>query len=110
MEVNMLEMTESACKELEAYFADKPKESIRVYLTHGGCSGPRLALALDTPGEDDSVFEQGGFTLCINADLLSKIESATVDLGNMGFEVHPKVPFAPAKGSACGGCSGGCGG
>lgn len=108
MEVSMLEITESARKELEAYFAEKPKENIRIYLTHGGCSGPRLALALDTPGADDSSFEQGGFTFFINTDLLEKVEAVTINLSGMGFEVLPKVPFTPAGGSACSGCSGGC--
>ncbi len=32
----MVQMTESARKELEAYFADKEKGSIRIYLAPGG--------------------------------------------------------------------------
>lgn len=32
----MFELTENACKELEAYFADKEKSPIRVYLAPGG--------------------------------------------------------------------------
>lgn len=32
----MFELTESASKELEAYFADKEKATIRVYLAPGG--------------------------------------------------------------------------
>ena len=32
----MLELSESARKELEAYFADKARENIRVYLAPGG--------------------------------------------------------------------------
>lgn len=32
----MITITESACKELEAYFADKDKGTIRVYLAPGG--------------------------------------------------------------------------
>lgn len=32
----MFELTESARKELEAYFADKEKATIRVYLAPGG--------------------------------------------------------------------------
>lgn len=35
-EACMVELTESARKELEAYFADKEKGSIRVYLAPGG--------------------------------------------------------------------------
>lgn len=43
----MLELTESAQKELAAFFEGKEKSTIRVYLAPGGCSGPHLALALD---------------------------------------------------------------
>ncbi len=32
----MLEVTDSAHKELESYFADKERSSIRVYLAPGG--------------------------------------------------------------------------
>lgn len=32
----MFEITESALKELEAYFADKEKTPIRIYLAPGG--------------------------------------------------------------------------
>ena len=41
----MLELTDSACKELESYFADKEKSDIRIYLAPGGCCGPQLMLA-----------------------------------------------------------------
>lgn len=105
----MLKITESACRELEAFFADKTKENIRIYLSPGGCGGPRLALALDPPGEEDRTFEQSGFTFCIKGELLEKIEAVTVDMNDGGFEVLPKIPLAPAEDSACGCCSGGCG-
>ncbi len=49
----MFELTEGARQELDAYFTDKEKSSVRIYLAPGGCSGPRLALALDAPGDDD---------------------------------------------------------
>lgn len=32
----MIALTENARKELEAFFADKPRAGIRVYLTPGG--------------------------------------------------------------------------
>ena len=54
----MITLSENARKELEAYFADKERQTIRVYLAPGGCSGPRLVLALDEPGDEDARFEQ----------------------------------------------------
>ena len=69
----MISLTEEARKELEAYFEGKEKTPIRVYLAPGGCSGPRLALALDEPGEDDETSEDNGLTLCINKELAEKV-------------------------------------
>ena len=42
----MLTLTDAAQKELEGFFADREKATVRIYLAPGGCSGPRLALAL----------------------------------------------------------------
>ena len=68
----MIVLSENARKELEAYFADKERQTIRVYLAPGGCSGPRLVLALDEPGDEDARFEQDGFAFCINNELLQQ--------------------------------------
>ncbi|WP_165177453.1 IscA/HesB family protein [Desulfovibrio sp. ZJ369] len=104
----MLELTESARKELEAYFADKEKSTIRIYLAPGGCSGPRLMLALDAATDQDQAEEQGGFTFCINKELLAQVQGVKIDLTYMGFAVEPAVPL-PQSGGGCGGCCGGCG-
>lgn len=105
----MLELTESARKELEAFFAGKEKGAIRIYLAPGGCCGPRLALALDAATDQDLAEEQGGFAFCINKDLLAQVQGVTIDATPMGFSVEPVVPL-PQSGGGCGGCSGGCGG
>ncbi len=103
----MITVTDAARKELEAYFADKERGAIRVYLAPGG---PRLALALDDAGEEDAAFEDGGFTFCINKSLLEKVVSVAIDLSDMGFMVEPSAPleFGGSAGG-CGTCCGGCG-
>ena len=101
----MFSMTDAARQELEAYFADKEKAPIRVYQA-SGCGGPRLALVLDEPGEDDTTFEEGGFSFCINKELLSLVKSVALDVTPMGFLVQPEIPFP----ESAGGCGGGCGG
>lgn len=109
-EVFMFEITDSAIKELDAYFDGKEKTPIRIFLAPGGCSGPRLALALDEPGDDDATEEAGGFKFCINKSLLEQIKSAKIDLTPMGFMVEPEVPLPDTgSGGGCGGCCGGCG-
>ena len=103
----MISLTEEARKELEAYFEGKEKTPIRVYLAPGGCSGPRLALALDEPGEDDETSEDNGLTLCINKELAEKVGAVTVGMTHMGFVVESEIPL-PSGGNG-GGCSSCCG-
>lgn len=104
----MIVLSENARKELEAYFADKERQTIRVYLAPGGCSGPRLVLALDEPGDEDARFEQDGFAFCINKELLQQVKSVSIDLSYLGFTVTSEVPLPSAGGSSCGGCCGSC--
>ena len=109
----MITLSESARKELEAYFEGKERGGIRIYLAPGGCSGPRLALALDEANEQDKTFEEGGFTFCIESSLLEQIQSVAIDLNYMGFMVEPGQPLPASTGegcgSGCGSCCGGCG-
>ncbi len=102
----MFELTESACKELDAYFDGKEKTPIRVYLAPGGCSGPRLALALDNPNDSDKVFDDKGYSFCVNNELLLAAKSIKIDFTYMGFSVESAVPLG--GGGGCSGCSGGC--
>lgn len=105
----MLTLSEGAKKELDAYFDGKEKGTIRVFLAPGGCSGPRLSLAIDDAGEDDQKEDVDGYTFCINNDLLAQVKSVAVDLTPMGFIVEPEVPLPAGSGGGCGGCCGGCG-
>ncbi|WP_294446148.1 IscA/HesB family protein [uncultured Mailhella sp.] len=110
----MFTLTESARTELDAFFADKEKSAIRLYLAPGGCSGPRIGLALDEPNEQDFVAEQDGYTFCATKELWATIGGATVDASPMGFLVTPEIPL-PNMGGGCGcsscgtgTCGGGC--
>ncbi len=108
----MLELTESARKELESFFADKKKETIRIYASTS-CCGPRLGMALDEAQDTDTVVEKDGFTFCMAKDLLDQVKSVKIDLTYMGFAIEPEVPLPAGEGgcSSCGsGCGGSCGG
>ena len=106
----MLTVSESAVKELDDFFSDKEKSPIRVYLAAGGCSGPRLALALDEPKDDDAVFDEDKYTFCVNKDLFDKTGDIAVDLSDFGFTVDSVNPMG-GGGGGCSGCAshGGCG-
>ena len=107
----MFELTDAARKELDAFFKDKKKETIRIYAANG-CSGPRLALALDEPNEQQDVLEEReGFAFCMDKELLAQVEGVKIDMTYMGFAVIPTVPLpVPEGGGGCAGCGGGCGG
>lgn len=101
----MFEISDSARRELDAYFEEQDKAPIRVYLSPGGCSGPRLALALDQPKDTDNVFEQEGYSFCINKELLDQAQFVKVDFSDIGFVIQSGLQFS-ASSSGCGGCSG----
>lgn len=105
----MVEMSPEAKKELDAYFEGKEVSPIRIYLAPGGCSGPRLALALDAPNDEDVTEEVDGFKFCVGKDLLDQIKSVKIELGPMGFMLEPEAPLPEVAGGGCGGCCGGCG-
>ncbi len=67
-------------------------------------------LALDESGDDDTVIEDQGYTLCINTDLYKQVATVTIDYSHMGFNVEPGNPLPGAGAGGCGGCasSGGC--
>lgn len=101
----MFELTDNARKELDAFFDGKEKTPIRVYLAPGGCSGPRLALALDAPTDTDTVFEDKGYSFCMNNELYAIAKGVKIDFTYMGFFVQSEQPFE--MGGGCAGCSGG---
>lgn len=110
----MVEVTDNARKELDAYFADKEKSPIRIYLAMGGCSGPRLGLALDEAGAGDDQFPWNGYTFVMAKELAQEASFVKIDMTGMGFTVSSDLPL-PEGGGCGGGCSpgggasGGCG-
>lgn len=105
----MVVLEEAARKELDAYFADKEKSAIRIYLAPGGCSGPMLGLALDEVGDDDSHTDVDGYTFAMNNTLYEQVLGVTISLQHGGFIITPDQPLPAMSGGGCG-CSSGGGG
>ncbi len=109
----MINVTETAQQELTTYFEGKAKEPIRVHLADGGCSGPRLSLALDEVRDGDKSVQQGEFTFLIQEELAEATGKVTIDMTQYGFSVESENPVGGGGGCGCsssGGCSsGGCG-
>ncbi|MBQ7607429.1 MAG: IscA/HesB family protein [Desulfovibrionaceae bacterium] len=105
----MLELSDSARKELDAFFISKPEEqkSIRIYSVNA-CHGPMLQIALDNAAENDVVEKNGDYSFCIDKDLLAQVKSVKIDLTYMGFVVDPEQPLPVTEGGGCGSCCGGC--
>jgi Fe-S cluster assembly iron-binding protein IscA len=101
----MITLSDTARKELDAYFADKEKDGVRVFLA-GGCGGPRLALALDEATADDDVFEDNGYTLCIEKELYKQTGKVFIDMGQMGFVVDSEMELPDAGEGGCSTCCG----
>ncbi len=105
----MITLSDEARLELDEYFTDKDKSPIRVFMARG-CSGARLALALDAAGEADKTFTESDYTFVISDDLLDTTGAISISLSDFGFEVDSEKPL-PEMSGGCGGCpsAGGCG-
>ena len=103
----MIEVTDAACREMDAYFDGKDKMPIRICLTPGGCSGPRLGLALDTPGDADDVFNERGYVFCINKELLNVLKGIKLDFSDQGFSIESEEGFG-GSGGGCSACQSEC--
>lgn len=84
--------------------------SIRIYLSQGGCAGPRLALAMDEKADADESFDLDGYTFLVERGLLAKAQPLTVDLGYMGFQILSSLKLGGGGCSSGSCCSGTCGG
>ncbi|MBQ4133303.1 MAG: IscA/HesB family protein [Desulfovibrionaceae bacterium] len=107
----MLELSQNAREELEAYFEDKEEKSpIRVFLANS-CSGMRLSLALDEADDDDQSFDVDGFTFIVSKDLLELTGNINIDLGPFGFDIMTEIPLELESAGGCSGCpsAGSCG-
>ncbi|WP_319469285.1 IscA/HesB family protein [uncultured Pseudodesulfovibrio sp.] len=103
----MINVTESAQQELTSYFADKETQPIRIHLADGGCSGPRLSLALDEARDGDKSVEKGDFTFLIHEELAEATGVVTIDMTEYGFSLESEKEI-PGMGGGCGCSSGGC--
>ncbi len=99
----MITVSQSAQQELARYFEGKEAQPIRVHLADGGCSGPRLSLALDEQRDDDTSVVQGEYTFLIDNELLKATGAVSVDMTQYGFTVDSEKQVG---GGGCG-CSGG---
>ena len=106
----MVEVTESATKQIAEYFNGKEASPIRIFLNEGGWGGPSLAMALDEPKESDEVYEIEGHKYIVDKDFMEKAKPVKVDFSEYGFKLSSNIDFGQVD-SGCSGCSttGSCG-
>lgn len=99
----MFIVTEIAQQKVAEHFSDKDVMPIRVFLHHGGCTGPQLAMALDERKETDTVFEFSGIDYLVDTRFLEEAKPIVVDYMESGFRVTSSLEL----GGGCSSCSSG---
>jgi iron-sulfur cluster assembly protein len=84
---------------------ESPQQALRVAVRGGGCSGFQYALALDTPKDDDHVYEVNGVSVLVDKVSMQFVFGSEVDyvegLKGAGFQVNnPNVVAACGCGSS----------
>ena len=82
----MITLTPSAAQEAKRLVGQEPKPNLglRIGVKGGGCSGMSYVLAVEdaTPKQFDSVFEQDGVKILIDAKSHLYLDGTTVDFKN----------------------------
>ncbi len=115
----MLEITESAVKNLKEYMNKNNITSAIRVLMQGSCSGTKLGLGLDDDKKNsDQVFEQDGVMFLVDKSLFTTTGTITVDYvepsscgcgGSSGFSVSSENKLAAGSCSSGSCSSGSCG-
>lgn len=101
-------LTEAAAEKIAELIGDQPEgqeQALRVAVRGGGCSGFQYALAFDTRGEDDHLFEDRGVSVIVDKVSMQFVIGSEVDyvegLTGAGFQVNnPNVVAACGCGSS----------
>lgn len=103
----MITLTPPAAQEVKRLIEkeQKPNLGLRIGVKGGGCSGLTYVLAIEevTPKQHDSVFEQEGIKVLIDAKSHLYLDGTTIDYQNslMGGGFEFKNPLAK-KSCGCG--------
>ncbi|MBI2495661.1 MAG: iron-sulfur cluster assembly accessory protein [Candidatus Omnitrophica bacterium] len=103
----MITLTPTAAQEVKRLVEkeQKPNVGLRVGIKGGGCSGMTYILSIDeaTPKQYDTVFEQDGIKILIDAKSHLYLDGTTIDFKNslMGGGFEFQNPLAK-KSCGCG--------
>jgi iron-sulfur cluster insertion protein len=102
-------------KLVELLSAEDEVNAVRIFVSGGGCGGMTYGMTFaEAPGSQDSVLEQDGLTVYVDAVALSFLNGVEIDFveQGMGASFVFKNAFSATGGtgacSACGASGGGC--
>jgi len=94
----MINVTESAVKQLQTLLADEPEaagkagKGLRIFVEHGGCAGLQYGMTLDERKDGDEVVENGGVQVLVDPESAHYLSGATIDftdgLTGAGFRIQ----------------------
>ncbi|GIW42279.1 MAG: heme biosynthesis protein HemY [Candidatus Binatia bacterium] len=61
-----IEISEQAAARIQALVGQDPARGLRIKVVGGGCSGLTYKMELDSPKENDRVFERGGAKVIVD--------------------------------------------
>jgi len=102
-------------KLIELLNSEDEVNGVRIFVSGGGCGGMTYGMTFaEAPSPFDSVFQQDGLTIYIDAVALNYLEGVEIDYMQQGLNASFvfKNVFASTGGSgacsACGAAGGGC--
>ncbi|MGA3170899.1 MAG: iron-sulfur cluster assembly accessory protein [Chthoniobacteraceae bacterium] len=91
----MINITESAVKQLQSILADEPGNAgkgLRIFVEHGGCAGLQYGMTLDERKDGDSIVERDGVQVLVDSESAGYLAGATIDftdgLSGAGFRIQ----------------------
>jgi len=91
----LLSLTEAAIEKVKQFATSMPdsqNKPLRIFVQGGGCSGFQYGFQFDEKREGDSVLEQGGITVVVDAQSAGYLKDCTVtyveDFRGAGFSVE----------------------
>ena len=74
----MIELSDAAKTQIEAYFQGKEPTPIRIFLNSGGWAGPSLAMALDEPKDSDDIFDVKGLKFVVDKEFMERAQTIKI--------------------------------
>ena len=87
----MIEITDSAVRQLRALVGAAAKKGLRIGIAKGGCSGLQYEMTLGEGRPGDSVIERDGVKFFVDEDSARLLRGSTLDyydaLAGAGFQI-----------------------